>query len=187
MSYKSLIAVIGVMFVLGACSSSSVNLLPEYNHSGYDYRNFALYHADRDTRVEVHGNPFNMDAAAFARAVAAHMQGANPGRRTNFTSNPGKSAEKNLRVIMAFNTTHDSYDLCAGKPIESKENNNVLTLSAAWCFADRQDSLVDARVGAAKGVGDPRFHDIIQETVLNLFPMHMDYILIQDRGNERPN
>ena len=83
-----------------------------------------------------------MDAAAFARAVTDRMQGANEGRRTNFTTTPGKSAEKNLRVVMAFNAAPGGYDLCDGKAIETKPRKDVLALSAAWCFGDRQDSMV---------------------------------------------
>ncbi len=184
MSIKSAVAVIAAAFALGACGGGAVRLQSEYNPSAYDYSNFALYHAARDTRVEVHGNPFNMDAAAFARAVTDRMQGANMGRRTNFTTTPGNSAEKNLRVVMAFNAVSGGYDLCDGKTIETKPRKDVLALTAAWCFADRQDSMVDATVGPAQGVGDQRFAEIIQQTVLNLFPTHMDYILIQDHDDE---
>jgi hypothetical protein len=185
MSIRSAITVIGAALVLGACSGAYVFLQSQYNPSTYDFNNFSTYHAERDTRVVIHGNPFNMNAAAFARAVTDQMQGANNGRRTNFTTSPGKSAEKNLRVVMAFNAVNGDYDLCEGKPIETKPTKNMLRLTAAWCFADRQDSMVEATVGAAKGVGDQRFRDIVQQTVLNLFPTHMDYILIRDQGNEK--
>ena len=185
MSVKSTISVILAALALGACSGAVVSLQSDYNPSGYDHRNFALYHVARDTRVEVHGNPFNVDAAAFARAVTDHMQGANEGRRTNFTTTPGKSAEKNLRVVMAFNAAPGGYDLCDGKAIETKPHKDVLALSAAWCFGDRQDSMVEATVGPTKGVDDPRFKEIIQQTVLNLFPTHMDLILIREGGDER--
>jgi len=153
MPIKSSIAVIGVAFVLGACSGNAVRLQTDYNASSYDYANFALYHARRDTRVEVHGNPFGMDAAAFAKAVTDRMQGANEGRRTNFTTVPGASAEKNLRVVMAFDSDSDGYDLCSGRVVPAKPQADVLSLRAAWCFSNRQDSFVEAVIGRPGNVG----------------------------------
>ena len=167
---------------IGGCSLPGVRLNSEYNPSTYDYLNFALYHADRDTRVVVHGNPFGMAAADFAKAVTDNMQGANFGRRSNFTTTPGKSAEKNLRVVMAFNADTDSYGLCETDTVKARPTGPTLRLTAAWCFGDRQDSLVEAEVDVSKGVDDPRFRELVQETVLNLFPTHMDYILIRDDG-----
>ncbi len=184
MSIKSAFAVIGAALVLGACAGA-VHLQSDYAESTYDFNNFSLYHAERDTLVVVHGNPFDMDAAAFGRAVTDHMQGANNGRRTNFSTRPGKSAEKNLRVVMAFDADIGVYELCQGGPIKTKPRKDRLSLTAAWCFADRQDSMVEATVGPVKGVGDPRFREIVRQTVLNLFPTHMDFILIRDRGGDR--
>jgi hypothetical protein len=182
MSIRSAVAVIAAALVVGACSGAHVVFLQsEYAQSTYDFNNFSLYHAGRDTRVEIHGNPFDIDPAVFARAVTDRMQGANNGRRTNFTTTPGNSAEKNLRVVMVFNAAKGTYDLCDGKPIKTKPSKDRLRLAAAWCFADRQDSLVEASVGPAASISDQRFRDLVQQTVLNLFPTHMDYILIRDR------
>lgn len=183
MSIKSAVAALAVIPLLGACSGNLVHLQTDYNASAYDYANFALYHADRDTQVDVHGNPFGMDATAFAAAVTDRMQGANPGRRTNFTPTPGASAEKNLHVVMAFDTDSDGYDLCNGKIASHKPGTDVLTLRAAWCFSGRQDSMVEATVGRPKDVNDPRFRDLIQQTVLNLFPLYKDRELIRDNDD----
>jgi hypothetical protein len=81
---------------IGACNTGLVRLQTEHNQSNYDYQNFTIYHAGRDTRVIIHGNPFGMDQAAFNKAVTDNMQGATPGRRTNFTTTPGKTAQHNL-------------------------------------------------------------------------------------------
>ena len=54
--------------VVASCSAGHVRLQSEYARSTYDYSNFALYHAERDTRVVIHGNPFDMDRAAFGQA-----------------------------------------------------------------------------------------------------------------------
>lgn len=183
MSIKSTVAALGAVLVVGACSGNAVSLQTNYDASGYDYANFALYHAGRDTRVEVYGNPFNMDTAAFAKAVTDRMQGANEGRRTHFTTTPGTSAEKNLWVVMAFDSDSNSYDLCNGRIVPAKPSADVLTLRAAWCFSGREDSYVEARVGRPTSVNDPRFHEIIQQTVQNLFPLYKDRDLIRDNDD----
>jgi hypothetical protein len=172
---------------IGGCSGASVRLNAEYNRSTYDHLNFSLYHADRDTKVVVHGNPFAMASADFGKAVTGHMQGANFGRRSNFTTTPGKSAERNLRVVMAFNAAEDdTYDLCGGK-VDTRTSKGAMRLSAAWCFGDRQDSFVEAEVNGAGGINDPRFRALIQQTVLNLFPTHMDRELFgDDNGDDSP-
>ena len=158
--------------VLGACSTGIVRLQTEHNQSNYDYRNFALYHSERDTRVIIHGNPFGMDRAAFSKAVTDNMQGANPGRRTNFTTTPGKSIQNNLWVVMAFNTDIGAYNLCQDQNIKTRaQGSRPLSLAAAWCFDGQQDSLVEAEVGPARDVNDPRFRALVSQTVLNLFPL----------------
>lgn len=170
---------------LAACSN--VSLQSEYNPSSYDYRNFATYHGDRDTHVDVYGNPFGMDASTFAEAVTDHMQGANFGRPTNFTTAPGPSAERNLRVVMAFNSPMATYNLCEARPTGGGERSDGLVLKAAWCFDDREDSTVEARIAGATGPNDPRFRALVRETVLNLFPPRMDPELIWDNGDDGGN
>jgi hypothetical protein len=135
--------------------------------------------------VVVYGNPFAMDRRAFARAVTDTMQGANYGRPTNFTTTPGPSAERNLWVVMAFNADVGPYALCGGGPVETRVRRDVLTLTAAWCFDGRQDSLVTAAVGPAAGVNDPRFRALVRQTVLNLFVPDARFGRERDRDRDR--
>ncbi len=164
------IVIAAASLVIGACSADAVLLQSEYNRSTYDYRNFSTYQAGRDTKVVIHGNPFDMNTEAFKKAVTDNMQGANSGRRTNFTTTPGKSAEPNIWVVMAFNANIGIYEICKSKPIKTRRGSNQLKLSAAWCFDGRQDSLVEAAVGQVGDINDPRFRALIQQVVLNLFP-----------------
>jgi len=158
--------------IVGACSGDAVRLQTDYNQSTYDYLNFTNYQAGRDTKVVVHGNPFAMSTEAFKKAVTNNMQGANFGRRTNFTTTPGKSAEPNIWVVMAFNADIGIYEICNNKPKKTRPGSNQLNLSAAWCFDGRQDSLVEAVVGQVGDINDPRFRALIQQAVLNLFPQN---------------
>ena len=169
---KTKLFVAAAAVVVAACAPGNVRLQTEYNRSTYDHLNFDTYLADRDTKVVIHGNPFDMNTEAFKKAVTDNMQGANPGRRTNFTTTPGKSVQNNLWVVMAFNTDIGAYNLCQDQNIKTRaQGSRPLSLAAAWCFDGHQDSLVEAEVGPARDVNDPRFRALVSQTVLNLFPL----------------
>ncbi len=185
MSIKTKLFVAAVALVVGACASDNVHVQSQQNRSTYSHSNFDKYHANRDTEVVIHGNPFGMKAAAFAKAVTGDMQGANPGPRTNFTTTPGKSAQKNLWVVMAFNARVGINELCRAKRFETRVSEGTLSLRAAWCFDGRQDSLVTASVGTPEDVNDPRFRALIRQTVLNLFPRHRDREFRRQRPRRR--
>lgn len=185
MRNKGFLAIAGTLSILAGCSGDNVALQSYYNYPAYDYANFSLYHAGRDTRVIVHGNPFGMDRTAFAKAVTDAMQGANIGRPTRFTTTPGPSAEKNLWVVMAFNTGNTIYGLCGPRDYPSEQGgrgSEGLLLRAAWCFDGRQDSWVEARISGARGTGDPRFRALVRQTVLNLFVPQRRF---RDRNDRR--
>lgn len=170
--------------VLAGCSTDAVRLQSKINRSAYDYLNFSKYHAGRDTRVVVHGNPFAMKSAAFEKAVTDNMQGAHFGRRTNFTTTPGGSAHANKWVVMAFNADIGISQICKSGPTKTRPGTNELKLSAAWCFDGRRDSLVEAVVGQAEDSNDPRFRALIRQTVLQLFPQN-DRVLGEGKGGRR--
>ncbi len=171
--------------VVGACSADNVHLQSSYNRSTYDFLNFTTYQAGRDTKVVIHGNPFAMNTEVFNKAVTDNMQGANFGQRTNFTTTPGKSAEPNIWVVMAFNANIGIYEICNYKPIKTRPASIQLRLSAAWCFDGRQDSLVEATVGQVEDINDPRFRALIQQVVLNLFPRNKFRDDSDDRDRRR--
>ncbi|MDX1484492.1 MAG: hypothetical protein R3229_08425 [Alphaproteobacteria bacterium] len=175
----------GLVAVLAACSADNVHLQAEYNRSTYDFLNFTTYHSERDTKVVIHGNPFAMEPAAFAQSVTGAMQGAHFGRRTNFTTTPGATAEPNMMVVMAFDADVGVYELCRGRPVRSHAPGDHLTLTAAWCFDGREDSTVYARVGRPANIDDPRFRALVRQTVLNLFPPHKRREFRDDNDRER--
>ena len=177
-------AILMVSLLLLACSGAVTTQFVQYDASGVPEL-FRYGAVDRDFRTVIHGNPSAGTTEAFETAVIDAMQGHTWGRRTNFTTTPGKNSEKNLWVVMAFNADVGVYDLCERKNISTKTVKGPLRLQAAWCFNGREDSSVDARVDSASNTNDPRFRAIVQETVLNLFPTHMDWELIQDDGDKR--
>lgn len=167
-----------------ACAPGAVKTQQNLNRS-YDFSNFSSYHQGKDTRVVVLGDTFGMDAGAFADGVTAAMQGQNPGRPTNFTTAPGPSAEKNFRVVMAFNVAPIHYDLCNGAKVTPRTAGGETTLQAAWCWEDRTESYVRAWTAPVQP-NDPRFQELVARTTRELFPQHKDRELIQDNSDDGP-
>ena len=141
MQTKLLIAGILSLF-LGACSGDSIRIIDAEFDTAYDYMNFSNYLAGKDTTVQIHGNPFAMNKAAFAQALTQHMQGANEGMPTNFTTTPkysdAQTTGREFRVIVAFNANPKPSTLCTAKKIRAKKSakkpDDVLTVHLAWCF-----------------------------------------------------
>jgi hypothetical protein len=175
--------VAGTAFVLGlagACAPNAVTVTSQIEPA-YDFRNFTSYHQNRDTKVEIRGSMFGADAQSFARAVTESMRGQTPGVPTNFTTNPGPSAERNLKVVLAFNATLSPTRICDDGILAAARGDGT-TLQAAWCFGDRLDSYVVARAGAINGINDPAFRDLVAEATRELFPPRQDRETIMDDG-----
>jgi hypothetical protein len=166
------IFVIALAAVLSACAPNAIRSQSDF-HTAYSFSNFSLYHAKRDTRVDVIGDHFGLTQSAFAKVVTKAMYGNHPGAPTHFTLTPGPSAEKNLRVIMAFNIEPSHY-LCSAGKREPRIVKGQTVLQAAWCWGDRTDSYVMAWTKETK-LGDPNFTKLIAEATQELFP--------QDIGN----
>jgi len=158
-----------VTAIMAACASDQVRT-SSYVHPTYQWTNFTTYHQRRDTLVEVHGRLFGLDRRAFEEAVTARMQGQHAGPPTRFTTRPGPSAEKGLRVIMAFDAKPVGGGLCSAKAFEPGDYGPETALVAAWCWEDRADSEVWAWVSGLQGPDDPRFRRLVGETTMDLFP-----------------
>jgi hypothetical protein len=98
------------------------------------------------------------------------MQGQHAGPPAHFTTRPGPSAEKGLRVVMAFDTKPVGGSLCSTKAFEPGSYDGETVLHAAWCWEDRTESEVWAWAGVVTGVEDPKFRSLIAETTMDLFP-----------------
>jgi hypothetical protein len=170
-------------FVLGlggACAPNGVSVTSQLEPA-YDFYNFTAYHQNRDTKVEIRGSMFGADAQTFAHTVTENMRGQNAGGITNFTTSPGPSAEGNLKVVLAFNTTLAPTKICDDGTLAAAPGDGT-TLQAAWCFGDRLDSYVVARAGAINGVDDPAFRTLVAEATRELFPPRADEETIMDNG-----
>jgi hypothetical protein len=194
MQTKSLIAGILSLF-LSACIADSIRITESEFDTAYDYMNFSNYLAGKDTAVQIHGNPFSMDKAAFARALTQHMQGANEGEPTNFTTTPkygdpdADTTNKEFRVIVAFNINPKPSTLCTAKKFRAKKSaqkpDPVLRIHLAWCFENDEHSTIIAETSMPKSAQDPRFRALIEQSVRDLFPQNHDYVLTEDHGSKR--
>lgn len=175
--------VVSTAFILGvaaACAPNTVSVTSQLEPA-YDFYNFTAYHQNRDTMVEIRGSTFGTDAQTFARAVTESMRGQNAGGPTNFTTNPGPSAERNLKVVLAFNATLSPSKICDDGSLAAAPGDGT-TLQAAWCFGDRMDSYVVARAGTINGINDPAFRTLVVEATRELFPARADEETIMDNG-----
>ncbi|MFT5538856.1 MAG: hypothetical protein ACI82H_000369 [Alphaproteobacteria bacterium] len=169
----------------GACANKTMVTDTDYRDS-YNPLNFSLYHGNRDTRVSVAGDTLGTDSGNFATAVTKAMYGNHDGQRTNFTTNPGPSAEKNLHVIMAFNVEQDRYLCETGGKLVSKSVPGKTVLQGAWCWGDQTQSYVLAMAPATKP-GEPAFSNLISETTQDLFgPIKDDNPRVDDSGDNLP-
>lgn len=161
---------------LVACAPSAIRSQSDY-HTAYSFGDFAVYHAKRDTRVDILGDRFGLNKSAFAKTVTEAMYGNHPGIPANFTATPGPSAEKKLRVIIAFNVEPAHY-LCSIGKLAPKPIKGKTVLQAAWCWGDRTNSYVVAWTQATKP-GSQKFKELVAEAIQELFP--------QDIGNRLRN
>lgn len=172
MSSKTVL-VIFLALTAAACAGDGPRLVSHVN-SSYDWYAFTSYHQNRDTLVEIHGNPLGLDMGAFGRSVTAAMQPRHSGVRSHFTTTPGPSAEKNLRVVLAFNSAPESGNLCRAKTYEALPGSGITQVLGAWCWDDRPDSVVTARIAPVTSIDDPRFLRLVAETTRELFPPRKD-------------
>lgn len=167
-----------ILGAAGACAGNQPSLV-SHLHPTYDYKTFNAYHRNRDTLVEVHGNPLGLDRAAFANAVADAMQHRYSAIQTRFTTTPGGSVEKNLRVVMAFNTRPGNLGLCTAKADAEAAiaaRAPITVLHAAWCWGDRAESEVTAHIAPVTAVDDPRFRALVSQATRELFPGNKDVL-----------
>lgn len=179
MTKRSLLCAVGALALVAACSTDAPRITSQYR-SSYDYYNFTKYHYNRDTLVEIHGSTLGLDAERFTRAVTAAMNRPSTAVQSNFTTTPGPSAEKNFRVVLAFNSSPEGLGMCQAKSFTPSGEGGITKLRAAWCWSDRDDSDVTAYVTPITSIDDPRFRTIIAEVTAELFPRRDE-----NRDNDR--
>jgi hypothetical protein len=152
--------------------------------TAYDPKDFDLYLRDRDGRVVIKGDPFDMGAEAFAQAVTQLIPNKRRGAVTNFTTTPGPSADKTARLVLLFNVRAGS-DICRMETFEPVTSpGGAIRLDAAWCPGPSAHSFATGYLSSASGVADRGFRALVEETATELFPTDNDHLPSEPDNND---
>ena len=139
-------------------------------------------------RTEVVGLPFQTDPQRLQAVVLALMSGRNFSRPADFVPANSERTDPPYKVMVAFNMAagHSGYALCRGaQGLTMRGPGNPVTVHMAFCFGDQLKSDVYGRVGQISGFDDPKFAELIHETLLSLHPLK-DYQREDDNGTVIP-
>ncbi len=177
---------LAALLPLAACATGGVSLSHQEVDTAYSPGEFAYAGAGRDLRVDVVGNPFGGDRAAFAAAVTDAMQGRHWGQRTNFTTTPGETARPKYRVLMLFDppVSLNAMRLCPEQPsaLPTVAAGDEVVLFAAFCRDGKSLTSIKGRVSGVAGARDPIFRELVGGVTNGLFPPERS----RQRGNRCP-
>lgn len=156
------------VLMLAACGTSSYRnyISPVYTGSTFNYAA-----GGRDLKVEVYGNPSNLDQQSFAQAVVDAMQGHNPGQPTHLTLFPGPSARPLYRVVIAFDPARpvNVSDLCQG-PVETAQTTAKTQIRASLCQGGGALTSVRGEMPAGTTPDSPEFQSLMAAVARQLMP-----------------
>lgn len=174
-NYRIPIAIAGLA-TLAACAQFGVVV------SRVDYANqyepleiTAAGGGDRQLKVVVLGNPFDVSQAELETSVINSMQGRTSGVPVNFAAVPTNAdPSRDFRVVLAFNPEgiRDPAKLCAVSTDlnDTASNGGVLTLMGAFCSTDSYLSHAIARSSDVSGVNSEKLDGLVAQLTLSLFP-----------------
>lgn len=166
-------ALLGSAMVTG-CGGSTV-LYNHHVYNSYSPVEFGVVAGRKDLKTVVYGDPFGMGQDAFAGATVEVLNRFNPPPQpTNFTLEPGESANLAYRVVLVFDAPRVSIiRLCQEPPPgvpEEAETDGTLHVAAAFCLNRGELTSIKGKVAGVQGVDDPRFDRLLSQVVIALFP-----------------
>ena len=136
---------------------------------------FFRYSAGRGEMLAVIvGNPFPVSKDVLDQAVTDAMLGNHNGPMTRFSTDPGPAADRNQRVVVAFDTPGNMHGrtLCgdpAAIPTTAPESSKTRA-SVAFCVESDLYSEVKIHIPAVGSPADPRFRGMIASAMWELIP-----------------
>ena len=149
-----------------------------YNHNvynSYSPTRFGVAAGRKDLEIVVQGDPFSMGQDTFAAATVALLNRHEPPPQpTNFTLEPGDSADPAYRVVLVFDhPTAPTIRLCQQPPPmapHEAQTDGALYVAAAFCLNRGELTAVKGKVADVQGIDDPRFDRLLGQIVIALFP-----------------
>lgn len=165
------IAGLWVAFLVGC---SQVIVYGDGNEPAYFQGDFQYATRGGAIRTEVVGAPFEADPQKVENVVLALMSGRNFGRPVDFVATNSERTDPVYKVVVAFNVApgYSGYTLCRStEGLPMRESYSPATVQMAFCFGDQPKSDVRGRVDRVTGFDDPKFAELIQQTLLSLYPL----------------
>ena len=179
---RSLFALFFVAIVLSGCVSNDVTITRAQTHGRYRMTEIQWAGANRDFKVVVRNNPYQIPQDELDRIVTASIQRGITFMRTNFTTAPGESARQDFRVEFFFYPPINigGTTLCDSNRTlpQAEPRQDAVVVLGALCLRDSFLSEGRATVGAAEP-GDERFDRLFVQLIRTLMP--------QVRENRRRN
>lgn len=129
--------------------------------------------APGEVNTVIFGTPFGMEQAQFERRVTDLMYRrpfwSSPAK---YVTGPSEKARQAMYVVLVFNPplSYDGHDACAKKDQGGSPVSGEVRLVAAYCSTVHMLSEVTARATDVSGPNDPRFEQLIHQTMIQLFP-----------------
>lgn len=160
------LAAFGIL-ALSACIGGVPVVTPVQVNS-YDPSMLSYAAGNGGMHVEIYGNPFGGEQAAFEEKVANALTKAHRG--PDFPVTPEKAANQQTvyRLVMAFNTPHPGYRICRTPGGEAAAGSPV-TVYAALCQGGRSVTSLSGQI-AVSGPDDPAFDSLMTQVAANLLP-----------------
>ncbi len=156
-----LLATIGLIGALGLAACQGGRIQPVYVDSAYNPLALRSLPYREGFRLDIAGNPFAMDATAFAAAINAAVQpaGAEP-----MTTGP--------RVHLAFTDSPaaDSRSACSAPGQAGFARSGEIGTVFALCSGDSVLSYTTGRIAKVESADDPHFRNFLRQGVRSLFP-----------------
>lgn len=171
MAFRPLAALTAVAFLASACTGEIMN--SQLYRANSD--SFFAYGASRGEMLAVvAGNPFPVSKDVLEQAVTDAMQGNHYGPITHFSANPGPGADRNSRVVVAFNTPKamHPHKLCENPTAvpSTGQEPGKLHADVAFCVESDLYSNVNVSIPAVDSPNDPRFRNMIASAMWSLIP-----------------
>ena len=161
--------------LVGGCAGSPV-IYNQAVYTRYSPVEFGVAAGRKDLRTVVHGDPFGMGEEQFAEVAVAALNRHEPWPQpTNFTLEPGESANPSYRVVLVFDTPGIPIMRLCQDPLPPAAtvpaDDETLHVSAAFCLRQGELTAVQGRVAGVETVDDPGFHSLLGQVVIALFPL----------------